>query len=244
MSPIKNYVVYTDGMKRAIYDKLFFVDKIEPTMIVDYGCADGTLMRELAEYYPEIPIIGVDNDPQMREKSSDLDIRRDICNIAPIKGSALVLSSVIHEIYSYCNPDEIDLFWKYTARYDYLVIRDMCVHGHTFHREVAKELIEKVREIHPSQMRDFEGYWGNIKTTASFMHFLLKYMYQDNWEREVQENYLPNTKEGLIDMISNQGRNIIYQEHYVLPYLKEKWKKDFDVNVDLPTHLKLIAKRV
>ncbi|MGA1049083.1 MAG: hypothetical protein ACO3UU_13830, partial [Minisyncoccia bacterium] len=39
----------------------------------------------------------------------------------------------------------------------------------------------------------FEKVWGSIfKDYRNFIHFLLKYRYTDNWEREVNENYLPS----------------------------------------------------
>lgn len=38
---ISNFDVYTEKMKMSLLDKIFFVDKIESNVLVDFGCADG-----------------------------------------------------------------------------------------------------------------------------------------------------------------------------------------------------------
>ena len=241
MTPIYNYEVYQTAMKRSLYDKLFFVDKIDPSMIVDFGCADGTLMRELSTYFPSIPIIGVDNDPEMFNKCPDLDIRPNIPKEYP--NAALILSSVLHEIHSYCGQGEIEAFWNEARRYDYIVIRDMSLQRDLeINHYSIKRAVEKIQTTYPNQLKDFQKVWGKIQDTESLIHFLLKYMYVDNWEREVQENYLINDVANIITLIKDT-HEIIFKEHTSLSFLEQKWKDDLDISLTIPTHLKLIVKR-
>lgn len=246
MSPIYNYEVYKDAMKRGMYDKMFFVDKIDPTMIVDFGCADGTLMEEIQPYFPDIPIIGVDNDAEMRETTKAKGFltfnNLELEGVHIPKGSAIVLSSVLHEVYSYCTPEEIVSFWNEVRRFDYIVIRDMCVTHETKHIRVTN--VDEVLKPYQDQAADFEKVWGKIDTLDSYLHFLLKYMYTDNWEREVKENYLPNTMEALVHLAKGDDHSIVYHNHSTLPYLRDKWRNDIGIVVDTPTHLKMIVERI
>ena len=68
MPKIENYSVYNDRMRRSMWDKAFFMDKVPGTeLLVDYGCADGSLIRFLRELFPSMYFIGFDIDPAMVE---------------------------------------------------------------------------------------------------------------------------------------------------------------------------------
>ena len=69
----------------------------------------------------------------------------------------------------------------------------------------------------------------------------MKYRYVSNWEREVSENYLPLNIEDLIAKVSEKYR-VVYQKHYVLPFLQEQVEKDFGIVLEDPTHVQLILK--
>lgn len=240
MSPIENYNVYTNAMKKGLYDKLFFVDKINPSMIVDFGCADGTLMEETQTYFPDIPIIGVDNDARMRKSVTDFEVFADLSLVKPEKGSALILSSVLHELYSYSSPQDIATFWKYANQFDYVVIRDMAIPDKERWNSVMWGGADTLRSLYPEQAKDFEKVWGTLAVTERFIHFLLKYKYVENWKRELHENYLINTVESIEAELTN--KSVVYKEHTILPYLHDTWVKEFGVDVTTPTHLKLIVK--
>ena len=63
---IKNYDSYTSGMKKSSADKLFWMSKIEKiNTVVDFGCADGTLIREMNSEMPDLQYIGYDNNKAM-----------------------------------------------------------------------------------------------------------------------------------------------------------------------------------
>lgn len=55
---IKNYDSYISGMKKSSADKLFWMSKIEEIdTVVDFGCADGTLIREMNSEMPDLHYI-------------------------------------------------------------------------------------------------------------------------------------------------------------------------------------------
>ena len=63
---IKNYDSYTSGMKKSSVDKLFWMNKIDKiNTVVDFGCADGTLIREMNSEMPDLQYIGYDNSKAM-----------------------------------------------------------------------------------------------------------------------------------------------------------------------------------
>jgi hypothetical protein len=243
MSPIKDIKTYNDHMKRAIYDKLFFVDKIDPTYIVDFGCADGQMMREIQNFFPNTQVVGVDNNRDMRDLNKDHVVFASLDEVPQVEGSALILSSVLHELYSYCNETEIRDFWTQALRFDYLVIRDMAVPNDCFHAVVPAMFADELRTRFPGQTQDFEQIWGSLNERQNFLHFLLKYRYTANWDREVTENYLANTSEQLVHLAHQHGRHSIYEDRFVLPYLQDVWNTELDMKVSTPTHIKLITKK-
>ena len=74
------------------------------------------------------------------------------------------------------------------------------------------------------------------------LHFMMKYRYGENWEREKRENYFPITKEELIKLIPD-NYEIVYHEEYALDWVKNKIYEDFKYKVEDNTHIKLILKR-
>ena len=75
-------------------------------------------------------------------------------------------------------------------------------------------------------------------------HLLMKLQWVDNgWEDELKENYYSWNINEFIDDI---GRNYIpsFECHYQLPYLGEKWKKEYGwYNPDIHTHAQFILRR-
>lgn len=78
---------------------------------------------------------------------------------------------------------------------------------------------------------------------CSSLHWLLKYKYTENWDRELNENYLPVTIETFKNNKIPSNWQIIYEDHYTYDYIKQQIKNDFGVEIKEPTHLKMILKR-
>lgn len=255
---IKNRAVYKEQMRKSLDDKLFFLDKIKSIdCIVDFGCADGFILSEIRKNNPEIKLIGYDIDEQMLSDAKDRNINNclltqnwdDVINeIKKYNNVVLNLSSVIHEVYSYTKTTQIPQFWNrvFNTGFKWVTIRDMIPSIETNKLNWIKfeDDIKKVNKLaNKKLLKSFEDKWGIIDDNyRTFIHFLLKYKYVDNWDREVKENYVPISLESLKSKI--KGYEIIFEEDFILPYLKYQVKKDFDIDIKLPTHVKMILKRL
>lgn len=246
---IANHAVYNGKMELSMMDKLFFVDKIEPDVVVDLGCANGALLRAISRA-KNVKLVGYDNDPKMAQMTTDFSVYSDWESvkfvITEYKHPAFVLSSVIHEVCHYGSKTDIDAFWKrvFESGFEYIVIRDM-VPGRAVDRMSNANDVKKVyhKFLGTKALDDFERVWGSIENNKQLIHFLLKYRYlEPNWEREVRENYMPITREALLAKIPMEY-NVIFHEHYVLPYLLQTVQDDLGVEIKDPTHLKLILRK-
>lgn len=262
--PIVNLDGYNRSMSLSLADKLFFMSCLDSSvkLIFDYGCADGALIHFLAEKYPDIHFWGYDKNKEMIMKARqgiksnnehftfDQKDYDQWCDSHPEitwrTNLALNMSSVIHEIYSYSrNVIPIYEFWEdvTSGSYKYVCIRDMCIDP-SAHRPAWKEDVLKIRRNFPTdKLQQFESISGSIDNQYSLIHFLLKYRYIDNWEREVHENYSPLTPEQITSHFDPKKYELIYYEHYTLPYLVTRVKNDFDITLTDPTHIKLIYRR-
>lgn len=257
MPEINDIDIYNTRMTRGIVDKMFFIDKIddETQYIVDYGCADAALIKVLAPMFPNTCFIGYDNNPEMFQRAQEqlANIQNAVMvsslkNCEQIPGfayekAALLMSSIIHEIYSYSTGSEINEFWNYVnnSNYRYLIVRDMCLSEDSIRATNTDDLMRLRAGNMNDKIVDFEAIHDSIERNYNFIHFLLKYKYTENWQREVNENYLPLTLKGFLGQFSNDYI-LEYHDHYTLPYLRKTVMKDFGIYINDPTHIKLIYK--
>lgn len=254
--PISDYLKYISDMNQTMPDKLFFIGDIKFDVIVDFGCADGTFLENVSKVRPNVKIIGYDIDQNMLDKASAKlpksailtdDWNTVVSEVSKYNRPLLNLSSVIHEVYSYSkNSMVINKFWNgqvFAGDFKWITIRDMIPSVTLTRNEIIdfKQDAKKLRMMaDKDSLQSFEENWGSIFSDyRNFVHFLLKYKYKDNWEREVRENYLPITLETLRTKIP-QGYSIVLEDSFVLPYLKKEVKKDFNIDLTHSTHLKMI----
>ena len=256
---ISNLVGYNSSMAKSMIDKMFFMDKIDDDIhfVVDYGCADGALINFLAQLFPQMTFVGYDKNLSMidaaRLKNQDNKNTIFFDSLGSfstwthnnenfhIENAALNLSSIIHEVYSYSTVDEVNDFWNFVTScgFQYIIIRDMCL-DETAHRTSLKEDLIKVRSKYDkNKIQEFEHYNGSINDNYNLIHFLLKYRYTENWKREVRENYLPCPIETIAAKVGSRYE-LIYFDHYVLPFIARTVKKDFDITIKDYTHVKFI----
>lgn len=208
MEQIKNIDVYNKRMRKAMSDKLFFTDMVKDVdAIVDFGCADGTLLSLLSEKYSDKQLYGIDISEDMINIANErVPSAKFIVNNVPVlvgenidyNRCALVLSSVLHEVKSYSSDEEEERFWDAVSNsgYKYVIIRDMIDSFGTEVIEESEDMADKVRDIvykgtgAKSRLLQFEDIWGKIESKRNLYHYLLKYKYVENWEREVHENYI------------------------------------------------------
>ena len=252
MTPILDYNSYNSGMKKSLEDKLFFLPVLQDKIctLLDYGCADGQLLKEIQSRDLGIRLIGYDINEDMifraRENNPGIHFSSHIDRVLSLIDSsrtALLLSSVIHEVYSYQTEEGIEQFWSFvfSTGFKYLVIRDLCTSEETERAADPQDLLKLFVHGYRNQMEDFTNIWGPISSQKKLIHFLMKYRYVSNWEREVSENYLPLNIEDLIDKVGDKYR-VVYQKHYTLPFLQEQVEKDFGIVLEDPTHVQLILK--
>lgn len=264
---ISDYNVYTDGMRKSMTDKIWFIDKIDDvTDIVDYGCADGALLQYISEAMPNVfNLSGIDIDEEMlnlaRKRLPFFNLQTPNqfmeTSIMDTSTACLNCGSVIHEVYSYGTNESISAFWNFAFNSDfkYIAIRDMAISK----IDVVKKrrttdnvltLIKHYNLIHADAQERFNDFCkiNNIKERSmqwrDIVHYLLKYRYVANWTREVKENYLPLMIEEILLKIPSDKYRVKYFEHYTLPYLKDKLSEDFDLDLRTPTHFKLLLERI
>lgn len=254
MQKINNLDVYTTGMQKSLNDKLFFIDKVDGIdRIVDFGCADGAFLREMYKINPDIDYVGYDNNVEMitqARNSTDCEKFKNIrftdeYAFSNTNNTLLNLSSVIHEIYSYSQPDEINTFWNNVLykNYKYIAIRDFCISKSINRQSDINDYTKVIQNADKEQIDEYESIWESLRDNRNLVHYLMKYRYTENWNREVRENYFPITLETLLSMIPTYRYEIVYFEDYILSFTKNQIKEDFNIDLHDNTHVKLLLKR-
>ena len=245
---IEDLDIYLTRMQRSILDKMFFIDKVfEPfTNILDFGCANGELIKAMKHMFPDYRYVGYDISPEMIEAArknvpdaffadrwEDIDI--------PFGDSLINISSTIHEVYSYSTDEEIRLFWERVneSGFRYIAIRDMMFSAAQDRAADSRQLDAVRRSGSAALLEDFERVWGRTVSQRQLVHFLLKYKYTQNWDREVHENYFPITTEELMARIPDNYR-VVYRECFTLPFTAWQIRKDLGFELKDHTHIKLI----
>lgn len=253
---IPDMAAYDQGMRKSLLDKVFFLDKVDSEVLVDYGCADGATIAFMRAIFPEKTYVGFDiSEPHLeraRKAVPGVTFTSDwqeVLAIVRANGAArptVVCNSLIHEVYSYGNPEEVETFWGRVfdrTAFRYVVIRDMCV-SRTTSRQSDPLSVLKVRQRYDQgRLNEFETHWGSIDSVWSLCHFLLKHRYVANWAREVRENYLPLNLEDLLTLIPNEWSPRFF-EHFTLPFVREDVERTFGIQLQDRTHVKLILEVV
>lgn len=253
---ISDYTSYLQEMSLTYDDKCWWIDHIDENIntIVDFGCADAGIFEYIETKYPHrFTYIGIDNNEKMlaiaKEKYGDWHNAQFYSSFYAAKDNVdfaktvIVFNSVIHEIFSYLEKSEVhSLFSDITAcQPAYIAIRDMhdlSTDGadyDSFARCIEKNCAEKFNEYR--KVRKNSILWSSDEVNANYIvEFLLKYFYDSNWDREVRERYLWNWAE------TNQfpGYDAVFIQSFHIPFLQEKWEKDFGISVKLNTHKKVL----
>lgn len=250
---------YTRAMRTNINDKLFFAEDLDADVLVDYGCADGSLLRELSVRRPDMQLVGFDASHDMILKANSMGTRalffgdvgamlEHLRRYCVGKRVALLASSVLHEVYAYDDPEGNDAheFWKLVSNslFSAFVLRDMCLDDRT-RMELTPNVVYNAIVDHADheQLKSFESRWGSIYSAPHALHFMLKSPWRANWERELQEDYTKVGLEDTLRRLSNRGYRIDSVWHGVLPAVKDRVALEFGTYVPAPTHVKLIAYR-
>lgn len=257
---LSNFNSYNAEMKKSLLDKIFFIDKVETKIFVDFGCADGELIKFLHTLFPEYYYFGYDIDSTMVELATKniagesgvlpnnimiTDNWNNIEDMVRSSSATLILNSVIHEVYSYSNLIENDSFWKrcFGGLFDYIVVRDMLPKQSINKKSDINDVAKLRKKANKTQLMDYEMRWGSIEDNKNLIHFLLKYRWTANWEREVAENYFPLYAEQFLTKIPDNFI-IDYYDEFILPFTKRKIESDFDISLRDTTHVKCIIRKI
>ena len=265
MTDIANLKIYNERMKKSLIDKVFWLDRIDPDVIVDFGCGDGTLLEFVNRNFPNILCLGYDTSEEMielaKKKQEDtLLFYRDYDYLRGVLGElwdqgkkiALILNSVIHEVYSYGTEDSIKEFWERVNDpiFKWICIRDMAVSSDLYGHNCSPEDLEKIlsHPVYGKAALEFKEVWGSLAPLKNHIHFLLKYKYQENWERELHENYLPISQTEIFNKILGYSDragdyDLIYDNDFCLDYIRRQVKEDFSIDLKHNTHIKMIFER-
>lgn len=246
---MRDPAIYIKRMANAMEEKLFFLNHLdlnEYDTVVDFGCADGELLRHIYGYCRNKPtlnipkLIGIDFSQEMlsvARKTSDRSITF-VRGIQELKkkmlGKVLIIfSSVWHEVYK----EDYKEIFDFMSDKNAIVIRDMIKPINS-----KKEIINK-SFLHTSDfyfmLEKYEAVRGEVNTKEELYEFLLKYSYIENWETEVFERYF-STPWFEINEFLKEKFEIKFQRDYTLPFKRERVFKDFGYVMNDRTHRQTI----
>ena len=267
-----NILSYNQNMAKGMEDKLFFINILplresNHWVFVDFGCADGTLFTALGPILEKMGIqatlIGYDISETMVNLAKQKLASYSFDKVSVVftynwnivdkyirysnAKKAVILSSVVHEVYSYAESEQdISTFWDriLNSGFDFICIRDM-MPSESIDRptdeDMLQDFLETIRDKKPELMdyvNDFQSHWGSLSNNKNFVHYLLKYRWITNWTREVNENYFPIYVEDFLDMMSSYRSK--YIKLFRVPFLDECWLKDFGLVITDNTHIKAV----
>ena len=251
--------IYTTEMSKSIWDKAFFMDKIPGVKyIIDFGCADGAMIHYLAPLFPDIKFIGYDINEELINRArvkppfhaneiylTDVEAAISYLHFTPIaqpEEICINFSSVLHEVFS--STGGIDTIQRLLDELKprYITIRDMyCDDPILFNGiEQMTEMWNKLPDHYP---QEFIKKFGTVLNWRDLTHLLMKLQWIDNgWEDEMKEDYFSWTLDKLYPIIG--AYSPCFECRYQLPYLSEKWKKEYGwYNPDIHTHAQFILRR-
>lgn len=246
MEEINNSQRYLERMSKSLQEKMKIVEHFpsEARDIIDVGCADGTVTQAMAQLFPGKSFLGIDLNEefigQAIKKSRETEnIKFERVYLRELlarseRFDVIVFCSVLHEFYSYGEgitsvvkaiADACELL-RPKGR---IIIRDMLLGEAAGNLDTPVSMVEKVkqREDLTSFLKDFEDWFGSVEKVRQMNHFLLKYLYTDNWSREGKENYVPVSLEEYEQLFKLLRMEIVDRELYTIPFLANKWMVDF-----------------
>lgn len=244
---IEDESIYLECMSKPLQEKLKIVSYIpeKAKNILDVGCADGAVTIAMANLFPWIKFHGIDLNPRFITSAKKHGVNLNNSSFEQVylrellagkqKYDVIIFCSVLHEFFTYGEGISSvlkalsDAHELLTAN-GTIIIRDMILSDYTKRANLKnKDILQKIHSnlaVAPL-LADFEATFGVLDTHHKINHFLLKYMYENNWERELKENYIPVTFEQYEKIFDLLGMRVQYKESYLIEYLKNLWSKDF-----------------
>lgn len=195
---IANLKVYNDNMRKSLLDKAYFLSFVDSDTFIDFGCADGSLLKYIHEMFPDKKLIGYDISPEMLQvaeknlEGCNVSLYNNFENVISLKldNATLILSSVIHEVYSYGDNQSVNEFWRqvFNENFRYIAIRDLTPRKSIDRMSDINDVSRVLHNANPTHLAEFQSIWGNISNNKNLVHFLMKYKWVENWAREVNSS--------------------------------------------------------
>ncbi|OGZ99053.1 MAG: hypothetical protein A3C07_02740 [Candidatus Sungbacteria bacterium RIFCSPHIGHO2_02_FULL_47_11] len=248
MKSIKNEHRYLARMEAPLREKVIVARYIpkKTKLILDVGCANGAITRELARMFPSANIVGIDLNQHFIEKAKKQAMRDNVRNVTferiylrdllarRERYDVVTFVSVLHEFFSY--GEGISSVLKAVADahellvpHGRIIIRDMIAPSY-FKEMKAVDVLRKKIESQKDLKRyvaSFQKRYGVADNLLAINHFLLKSLYVDNWEHEMDEDYLGVTLEEYQQIFSLLGMETVHSKTYLIPFLRDAWKQRF-----------------
>ena len=250
MKDLNGYILRLDN---ALKEKLFFVDKInlyEYDLIIDFGCATGTLLNEISliARHAGVKLVGYDCSEDMLARAKTLhphllftsSFDQLVMWMLHACKPLVIFSSVLHEI-PVSNDSAWEDIYEVMQRAHTVVVRDM---KRPSNNEPISNITRKrvLSQVAPWQAEMFESKWGKIADKENLYRFFLMNEFVDNFETEVEEDYF-NVPWSEITWKLEATHNTLYERSYVLPYRKSQVKKRFNHVLNDITHREIILQK-
>lgn len=227
---MRDFLEYYKSMGANITEKIdFVIDELKVNKyqtVIDFGCADGQVLRALAPLFPNITFVGYDINRTVIEnniKLNSIDNINYVYNIKQITYSSdltmVMFSSVLHEVFTFLNTFEISKILDFVKDMKAIAIRDMFFHKQKDSPEVYKddgsEIFKKFQEYHKTNRDEIIG-------AENIVEYLLKKRYLTNFNEEVKEKYFSVPWKELKYTFHSQGFRQVYLNEYMNEFLLSK----------------------
>jgi SAM-dependent methyltransferase len=242
---MKDIGIYNERMRKSMMDKIFFMDKIDCDIFVDFGCADGSMIKLLSELFPEYSYVGYDNNHDMIELAktnvsdgkffTSWDDTLLYLESFSDKKVCLILSSVLHEV------QNKEVFFEFInfEKFDFVAIRDMFYEAIS----VSKISLSKLYSGLPDRLKFYFDNYIYSWNRKDLIQSVFKSYYVENFDTEILEDYFSFNDSHLL-LLENKFNLIpIYRNNYLLPYWRTTIKNDYGVDLTgINTHIQVIFK--
>lgn len=243
-------LAYVAGMERSIPEKEKLMPYVKEGIILEIGCGAGTVLELLSKNFPRSVIAGLDNSEQMlsvakerKYSSPDVTVSYGDALVKQFEDESLdtiIMSSVLHEVYSYNNYQRDALEKALSNACEMLVpggrliIRDGImpnpdIYYLKFKNDETRAAFKKFADdFVPRKISySFASDSGFPKLgSADAYEFLSKYFYTENWAVEVKEQFGILRLSDYCGVLEKNGMQIVDAYSYLIDFLKCKYEKD------------------
>jgi trans-aconitate methyltransferase len=236
----RNFATYGTLMDAAL--RLKFDDIVpwlpaDPAVIVDKGFGTGSFDRVLLDEFPEASVVGLDASRRFVKQALHMErftpVFGDITeqNLPDGYASAVVLASVLHEVYSYCGYSKepvrkcLQSSFQELASGGRIVIRDM---GGVPAGGNVPVYVDCQSEAAAAQFDRFFADQvgvskpiGRVAYLNDAIEFMLTKDYVDNWSLEVQEHYTALSAAEVAGMLEEIGYRVLTARTYANDWIVE-----------------------